>query len=279
MGRVFGWFGKKVAIPAWLVISVVILGFGGLVVWWFDFGKIASLNMVFPQSRKLEDVSYLECRGYVWGHLHTASNNFQTGTRGWTKNILDERSKAITVEIKGREAKVRGVTVSGVGGDFQIISDVSAPGLLAQERQDGQYTIEGQWLLIYPEIGQLIISRTINFGGGLLNDSLIYTCESKVNPNLSTSDRAIGLLEKMVEVKKIKAVIEKAGNNLFFLPEGENNGEVRVEMGEGLSDHTSRIATFYVHVQTGVVTVEDVVNAKRISLEEWKTRVRKDWSF
>ena len=50
-------------------------------------------------------------------------------------------------------------------------------------------------------------------------------------------------------------------------------------MGEGLSDHTPRIATFYVNVSTGVVMVDDVVNARKISLEEWKTKVRKDWNF
>lgn len=104
---------------------------------------------------------------------------------------------------------------------------------------------------------------------------------SKQELSVITSDYevAVGLLEGMDEVNKIRLAIEAAGNKLFFLNEGESNGEIRVEMGEGLSDHTSRIATFYVHVPTGVITVDDVAQVKRISLEEWKKQVRESWGF
>lgn len=278
----FAWLKKKVGMPVWLVVIVGLVVIGGITAWLLvtDFGKYSGLEMAFPQSKKLENISYLECRRNVWGHLHTRNDVLQTGTSGWTKNVSDEKSGIITVEIVGSVVKVSEETVSGVGGDFQIIDGgISSPRLLAQEMRSYQSYTEGQLLLIDSEIGQLIISRTQNFGNGLLSDSLIYTCESKVNPNLTASDRAIGLLVKIEEVKKIQSTIEQAGNKIFFLSEGEENGEQRVEMGEDLADHTSRIATFYVDVLTEVITVEDLVNNRRVSLEEWKAQVRKDWNF
>jgi hypothetical protein len=104
---------------------------------------------------------------------------------------------------------------------------------------------------------------------------------SKQELSLVDSDYgvAVGLLEDVEEVVKIRNVIEKAGNKLIFMDGGEKDGEVMVGMSESLSDHTSRIATFYVNVQTGLITVDDVVRAKRISLEEWKKQVRESWGF
>lgn len=47
----------------------------------------------------------------------------------------------------------------------------------------------------------------------------------------------------------------------------------------GLVDHLSRIVTFYVHIPTGVVTIENVLNGERTSLDDWKKGVKGSWGF
>ena len=40
-----------------------------------------------------------------------------------------------------------------------------------------------------------------------------------------------------------------------------------------------RINTFCVEVKSGIITIEDVVNAKRISLEEWQKQQKQRWGY
>lgn len=123
-----------------------------------------------------------------------------------------------------------------------------------------------------------ILLAGVVISGGLVY-GLLTVRESSVNQSLSNTDKALEIIENIEEVRMIRKGVEKAGNKLLFMPEGEQNGEVTITLSEGLSDHLSRIATFYVDVPTAMVTVEDVVQAKRISIEKWKMQIRNDWGF
>lgn len=273
---------KKVKVSMWFVVIVCLTAVGIITVRLLvtDFGKYSGIDMELPQSKKLDDLSYLECKSNIWGHVQTRNDILQKGASGWTKNTSDKNSEVAIIEVSDNVVKVSGTKTLGMDGDFQIISGgISSPRLLAQDVQSYQSYTKGNFLLIDAGIGQLIISRTQNFGNGLLNDSLIYTCESKANHYSSSSNLAIDILVKIEEIKKIQAIIEQSGNKIFFQPEGEENGKQRIEMGEQLGDHTSRITTFYVDNISKVVTIEDIVNNRRISLEEWKIQIRKDWNF
>lgn len=124
----------------------------------------------------------------------------------------------------------------------------------------------------------------IFFAGLVIGGSLVFSILTNrqinsVNQNLSDTDKALKIVENIEEVEKIRGRIEKAGNSLLITPEGEQNDEVTIIVSEGLSDHVSRIVTFHVHIPSKVVTIDDVVNAKRISLEEWQKQVRLSWGF
>lgn len=94
--------------------------------------------------------------------------------------------------------------------------------------------------------------------------------------NGNSYDKAIEILQAISEVQIIKNSIIKLGRKPFFTPEGENGDIVTVSLRESFPDdpHTSRIDTFNVNVKSKVITVEDFVTNKQLSLDEWKKTVK-----
>ena len=264
----------------WVVVGVVILI--GVGVWGVNtkWGRIISLKRGYPLVNPITTVDSLECQEYLWGHLHTSNSVFGQESRGWTS---EQYEGLVQVVRAGDKLSIKGSSHSGMGGEFTLLTNVSEPRLIAYQLGDERsYFSQGQMLLIDKASGQMTLYLTQNYAEGVMGDQVIYTCKQKENPSVSDFDKATNVVGSITEVGKIKDRVLANGAKPYFSDDGEdsNGGCYLVSLHESFEDgHTNRIETFCVDLQTKVVTVDDVVNAKRISLPEWQRRAKEYWGF
>lgn len=106
--------------------------------------------------------------------------------------------------------------------------------------------------------------------------TMIKSFENITDVNNGNVEKAIDILKAISEVQIIENSVIKAGRKPFYTPEGENGDIVRISLRESFPDdpHTSRIDTFSVNIKSKIITVEDVVSGRDVSLEEWKKTVK-----
>jgi len=120
------------------------------------------------------------------------------------------------------------------------------------------------------------INKEINVEGYMVWGYAESRFLSVINVSRSSFTEAINIITAIPEIQTIEKSVIKAGRKPFYTPEGENGDIVKISLRESFPDdpHTSRIDTFNINIKSKVITVEDVVSGKDISLEEWKKTVK-----
>lgn len=126
------------------------------------------------------------------------------------------------------------------------------------------------------EINQPPVSSTIPAATNYVQPSVSSSPTSQANEYEQNVTAASDLLKQIPEIKTIENAVLKAGRKPFYTPEGQNGNIITISLRESFPDdpHTSRIDTFKIDVLLKVITVEDVVNNKDITLEEWKKTIK-----
>ncbi len=298
--------GKKTATVNYLVIGIAVL-VCFLVFSLIGYYLVKQYSQISPTPITIETDTTTNWKPYSF-----QGGNFKYPP-SWDENPLLSRGSGFTQEIKDKDGlytlafETQGNYNQLTGKPFATLEEFIGPppNILEKVAIDGEQGgrilpragSENKFAVVFfSKDKKDIYTIELDTGSSTLADSRVTeesvkTGQELFNQILSTFklldslndaisntdnyDRAIQILQTIPEIQTINNAVIKAGNKTFFSPEGENGSIVTVSFRENFSDaHTSRIDTFNIDIESKVVTVEDVVSDREISLDEWRKTVK-----
>ncbi|MFC1790656.1 hypothetical protein ACFLZP_04210 [Patescibacteria group bacterium] len=131
-----------------------------------------------------------------------------------------------------------------------------------------QILVEGYMAWGYAETRYFEITAIKNNQAGEVNEIDLYS-------------QAIDKLNQIAEIDKIKRMVIQAGRKPFYINEGIDGYVVSVSLRESFPDdpHTTRIDSFQVNLETGIITVLDIASNDYLPLEKWQEETNRSWGF
>jgi hypothetical protein len=124
--------------------------------------------------------------------------------------------------------------------------------------------------------------KGVEFDGGKIKYRIENETEWMTAPVMTNIEQqAIEVVKQIAETRRIESAVIKAGRKPFYTIDGTSGRMVSISLRESVEEdaRSNRIETFMVNMDSGVITIEDVVSGGQISLEDWKVKVNQSWGF
>jgi hypothetical protein len=288
-----------------LVLALFLILLLYLVYGWF-FGR--DIKMSNPAFSTISNFDSIECSPLARGGSSVWNSVERQFTGAWARDSRNESDKKwLTKWVAVRNGKIYFGTFTGAadGKDyinfdqvFDMVDQKNETKLLGSQVNvitPPSYPQNVKFTILLLDKTKGILSISVNESSWFGDESVggyneVYTCRevrqdilsgSRGLPEVDLYSQAISKLDQITEIDKIKQKVFQAGRKPFYTNEGIRDKIVSISLRESFPEdaHTTRIDTFNVGLDSGVIMVEDVVSGGQISLEDWKLKTNQSWGF